>query len=374
MKNMAKNSAFLLVCIIFLPNLVSAMIINEIMYDVAGTDTGREWIEVHNNTNQDINFSEWKILENSVNHTVKLIKGSEVIPSGGYVIIADNDQNFLIDYPNFSGTLFDSVFSLTNTGEKLVLVNKNGEIVNEISYNDTLGAKGDGNSLQLNSEGFLISASPTPGEKNSNQSSPPISTTTSTISPSASATTTSTHFSPAPILTLKEEPIFKVSAGRDRFTSIKSPVFLKASLSEDFDSKGVKYLWSTGDGRQLKGDEIEYMYKHPGTYNVVLNAKYKDQQAVSRSKINVFKPELSIKSITDGLQILNLGKNEINIGFWKLKSEDKLINFTFPQDTIISAGVDVIFDKSLFGKSHVETDFSTKVFNLVFPNGDILTL
>lgn len=366
---MIKNSfGFILILLIICPKFVWAMKINEIMYDVAGTDTGREWVEVYNNTDKEVDISKWKLFENNVGHTLKIIKGSPIIQVGGYAIIADNDINFMADNPNFSGALFDSVFSLTNTGETLILLDSEGNKIDEIGYNDTLGAKGDGNSLQL-FDGFLIPSIPTPGLENIKSSAPKTESTSTSTIPDISS-----HSSPKPIISPEQKVDFELSIGRDRVSSIKTPVIFEPFVGEEVSSRSARYLWNFGDGNQQKGRKVEHYYKHPGNYNVVLNVSYLKQHAVSRAEITIFKPSVLMSPKEDGLEIQNFGKNELNIGGWKIKSEDQQIKFTFPQDTIISANTSITFDKDLFIKNGEMVDFSNLNLNLYFPNGDIISL
>lgn len=371
MKNNLRFVFVVLFILIFvsIPKIIFAMKITEIMYDVPGTDSGREWIEVYNNTNETINFSNWKLLENSVNHTLKLITGSENIPSGGYAIIADNDKNFMTDNPDYSGTLFDSAFSLTNTGENLILVDSIGNHIDEISYNESLGAKGDGNSLQLNGD-FLITAPATPGKINSTESAlidevKPISTST-TISISA-------HSAPESVSKIKEVVDLEVFIGRDRISSIKAPILFEAKIQNNFDSKRIKYLWNFGDGEQIRGNKLKHYYKHPGNYNVVLNAFSNKKHAVARANVFVTEPKIRIKWSDLGLELENLDNNEINLGNWRIYSKDKIVNFTFPQDTIVSANTKIIFDKNLFIKKGQNENLTDLKLDLYFPNNDLAT-
>jgi len=93
---------------ILLSSLTSAeVMINEIMYDVVGSDSGHEWVEIY--SNQSIDLTGWKFYENSVNHNLNLINGSIILD--GYAIIADNSNTFISDNPDYDGTLFDSAFS-----------------------------------------------------------------------------------------------------------------------------------------------------------------------------------------------------------------------------------------------------------------------
>ena len=367
---MKKILILLIVLVVLFPQVIFAMRINEIMYDLPGTDTGREWVEIYNDTTENIDFSKWKLLENAVNHSVKIILGSAIIPPGGYAVIADNDVKFLADNPNFSGTLFDSAFSLTNTvGETLALINPSGNKIDEITYSDSLGAKGDGNSLQLN-DGFLIAAAPTPGFKNETE---PINTAdTSTSNSTTTTTSISSHSSPKPIISVKEKVDFELSIGRDRVVSIKTPLVFEPLVNFDLNYKSIKFLWNFGDGKQEKGKKVEHYFKHPGKYNVVLNASFNNQHAVARSTVLVVRPQITSTSTIDGLEIENLSTQEINIGMWKVKTEDKRINFSFPQDTIIAAKSKITFDKELFIKDYENVDFSQLKLDIHFPNGDLV--
>ena len=64
----------------------------------------------------------------------------------GYVVIIDDPIKFKTDWPNFVGTIFDSSFSLSNSGETLAI-----KMEIKLSTNiriSQLGGAGDGKSLQ----------------------------------------------------------------------------------------------------------------------------------------------------------------------------------------------------------------------------------
>src|SRR5258708_21866234 len=128
------------------PLSVSALSITEIMYDPEGADTGREWIEVYNDGSA-ADLSKWKFFEGGTNHGLVSAQGDATIPNGGYAVIADNPQKFLLDFPSYSGALFDSSFSLKNTRETLALKDVLLAIVASVTYDPPWGAVGDGNSL-----------------------------------------------------------------------------------------------------------------------------------------------------------------------------------------------------------------------------------
>ena len=149
---------------LFLPSTLFAKVyISEIMYDVVGLDDGREWVEIYNGSDTPINFSRWKFFEANTNHGLTLASLSIGTTSPGqFAVFVSNAQLFLKDNPSFSGTLFDSAFSLGNKGEVIALKNNKGEIVDSVTY--TAQGK-SGQSLQFINGEWLASA-PTPGMEN----------------------------------------------------------------------------------------------------------------------------------------------------------------------------------------------------------------
>jgi hypothetical protein len=125
------------------------IIINEIMYDPAGTDTDHEWIEIYNADSISVNISGWRFNEAGTNHQLSLISGSEVLAPGDYAVIVQDDIVFMTDHPDFSGNLFDSSFSLSNTGEYLTLNNASLGLVDEVDYLSSWGLDLENSSLEL---------------------------------------------------------------------------------------------------------------------------------------------------------------------------------------------------------------------------------
>jgi len=161
---------------LFFPNKIFAqetVIINEVMYDLEGSDSDREWVELKNVSTQSVDLSNWKFEESGTQHKLTSYQGSIILDSQQYAVIVDKVEKFLTDFPNFSGTIYDSSFSLSNSGETLTLRDsKDGEIISELTYSPDLGASGDGNSLQRNEGNNFIPAIPTPGKVNQSQAVP----------------------------------------------------------------------------------------------------------------------------------------------------------------------------------------------------------
>jgi len=139
------------------------VIISEIMYDLSeGSDTDREWIEVYNE-GEAVDFTEWKLVEGTTNHSLTALGASE-LQSGAYAVIVDNVDKFKADWPSYTGLLFDSSFSLNNSGEKLGLRCCKKELSDKdsITFSSDMGASGDGASLSRSGATF-VPTDPTPG-------------------------------------------------------------------------------------------------------------------------------------------------------------------------------------------------------------------
>ncbi len=138
------------------------LIINEIMYDLEGSDTlnnkNREWVEIYNNSGREITLTGgsggWRFNDGS-NHLLNEppAQGSMTIPVGGYVILAGDAPTFLVDHSGFGGTVIDTVMILKNTSATLKISAPDGVIIDEVTYNSSWGAKGDGKTLERKSAG-----------------------------------------------------------------------------------------------------------------------------------------------------------------------------------------------------------------------------
>ncbi len=338
--------------------------INEIMYDVSGSDTGREWVEIYNNDSASVDISNWKFLEatNVSNHSLTLVQGVSTILENGYAVIVSDSAKFLLDYPNFSGNLFKASFSsLNNTSGTLTIKDGSLGVQDQVSYVSTQGAAGDSNSLQKSGSSWNTSI-PTPGQLNAGvgaggESGNSNATTTQSEGTSSSQDTETTpdndnssaHSSPASLSELNPKMDFQVSAGRDRLATVGNNIAFQAVVTkiQGVSERDLNYLWSFGDGTTYGGNTVNHTYLFPGEYTVVLNSSYADKQAVSRVNIKVSSPDLTISVVQGGVEITNKSKAEINLEDWGLESRSR--SFVFPKDTLIPAGKKVIFANSITG-------------------------
>jgi len=317
---------------------VSAQVMmTEIMYDLEGTDTGREWIELYNTGSSGVDLADWKLFEGNTNHRLTA-QDASVIPAQGFAIIADNLAKFLTDNPNFSGVLFDSTFSLSNEGEALILRDGSGTDIDSVTYSSSMGATGDGNSLQKSGSEW-VAALPTVvsiGLINSSQS---IDSSTTTEDSKISNNKGGSHGSYASQFIANESadnaPL-EVSSGRDRLGFVGTPLSFEARVKspKNLQSIYVSHQWSMGDGTKKSGQFISHTYVYPGEYIVILNSEHGGDRAVSKVMVRIVSPQVSIREVNDDfIEIVNDGIDELNLGSWSIETHGG--RFVIPQDTIV---------------------------------------
>ena len=349
------SRALVLLPFLLFPSLSFAqVVINEVMYDLPGTDTGREWVELYNSGSNQVDLTGWKFLESASasNHTITSVQGSSVLNGGDYAVIVIDSNKFLVDWPGFSGDIFKASFSsLNNSGSTVIIKDSAGNVVDQVAYDSSLGGAGDGNSLQ-SSSGAWIAAGPTPGQANattpSQQPQQTANTTTNSTTQSNALSTAqqnvsavvSTHYSYLPLSDFAAQQSLKISAGRPRFGSVGSPIEFDAESNSDNGS--VTFEWNFGDGSTMSGRSVVHTYEYPGTYAVLVSATSAQGSSISRTTVTVALPQLSIDSAdASAIRITNHDTQEVNLYGWKLVSNGAV--FAFPRDTIILPGKTVSF-------------------------------
>ncbi len=353
---MRKSGVFVFGMIIFLtPFFVSAISITEIMYDLEGTDSGHEWVEIFNNSNQEVILTggtkgSWRFNDGS-NHLLSEFpaQGSMTIPASGYAIFAASTTIFLLDHQNFQGTVIGTAMSLNNTGATLKLIDNNSSPseIFSVSYTNTMGAAGDGNSLQY-VNGNWIAAAPTPGAINAGVSELPSPQPENSSVPQASQSSSggnSVYVAPEKL------PHIKVSAGPDKNVVVGA---LSEFRGQGFGLKNeplenARYLWVFGDGSLREGQNVNYFYQYPGEYIVALNVASGEYSASDYLHVKAAPNQFFISEIKPGengwIEFENKSKEEIDISGCQIKQASQI--FTFPQSTRVKSGAFLVIPASV---------------------------
>ncbi|MDD5032296.1 MAG: lamin tail domain-containing protein, partial [Patescibacteria group bacterium] len=101
-------------------------------------------------------------------------RGSMIIPAGGFALLAGNAETLISDLLNYNGTIIDTVISLNNTSAQLKLLNAEKIEIAVASYDKSLGANGNGKTLEWDGSIFKESLTEggTPGAANGVQVPP----------------------------------------------------------------------------------------------------------------------------------------------------------------------------------------------------------
>ena len=338
--------------------------ITEIMYDLSGTDTNREWIEIYNNGEEGVDVSTWKFFEENMNHNLVASQGDTVLAKGGYAVIADKPEKFLIDWPDFAGIILDSSFSLKNTGETLTLKDADLNIIDSVSYTSDWGAEGDGNSLQKIG-GEWKAAAPTPGTANEASSgnaleNPPIEESASPIQEQDIG---------EQMIAATEEKIY-ADAGADKLAVVGADTefrgtalgFKKEPLSN------ARYLWSFGDMEYREGQNVTHFYKYPGEYIAVLEVSSGYKSASDKIVVKVVENKIKVlEADAKFVKIKNDSSFDINISGWFLRGSGNI--FLFPKNSFIKSGATLAISSEL---TKVLVNETFRTIELLYPNGSLV--
>lgn len=138
------------------PNVV----ISEFMYDLPGSDTGGEWLEILNRGSGAAVIRDGRIkqswrVDDGDPHILTLVAGTASIESGGFGIIARDPDRFRLTYPSYTGSLWKSSISLPNSDGNVAISADGGLTwLDRVIYRKDLGAAGNGKTLELTAEGW----------------------------------------------------------------------------------------------------------------------------------------------------------------------------------------------------------------------------
>ncbi len=175
----------------------------------------------------------------------------------------------------------------------------------------------------------------------------------STSTPSISSGSTTSGPSIAISSSANSASQLEVSAGADRLTSPGSPIMFQAVIKKNNASNsGPFFSWSFGDGNVGEGSLVTHVYKYPGDYILVLNARTGSTYATSRLKVKVIEPTMSVR-VGDGyIEIVNNTNNEVNLFNWKITKGNK--SFIFQPDTIVLGNSSIKIPNSMLAMKSSE--------------------
>lgn len=341
-----------------------ALIINEVLSNPTGDDSGREWVELYNNSSSTIDLSGFTIsIKGGTSVPIISVSGGATVSPFGYAIIGSTVSGatkFLQDYPLYNGPLFRSSISLVNTGTTSIDVKSGGVTVASLpSYS----AAKEGSSLSLLG-GVYIVTTPTPGAENkeSGNGGTQEATTTQT---SGTQITIPQMSSPSPDIVIYLSQERTVVAGAPTTFSVSATTGAGAVLDN------LTCTWSFGDGGSGTGTTTVYRYFYPGRYVAFVDISNGKVAGKGRVLVKVVAPELSISTIKESkygkyFEVYNPNQYEVDVSTWRVSLDGAL--FSFPMNTVLLPGSTIISGRSLgFASSTVRNG---SVLSLLFPNNE----
>ena len=175
--------------------VLSGIVINEILYNPAGDDADREWIELKNTTEDVVDISGWEIQAGTSSFSTKgTVPNNTFLPAGGYYLIGDElVQMDLGQAPDLVVPL--SLGNASSSVDGIRLIDCNSVIIDTVLYGndpadevweddngsnptsfgpktadgETIGRIPDGIDTNLSGDDFAVLSFPTPWQANDSE-------------------------------------------------------------------------------------------------------------------------------------------------------------------------------------------------------------
>jgi len=324
---------FLMSFIIFPVSASAQFVITEIMYDPAGADGGREWIEIYNESDTSHTViggtvtGSWRLVEVAGETTRPRTFSTDttplVIPGKTYVVIAKNRTDFLADFPNYTGLLLvSSAMSLTNErGKRLFLTNGTDPVSdqNVPPYTPVPEANGTGASLQRQPDGRWIAGMPTPGAHNTTIPH----ALEEDVRDDRAARADDDFLDVTSTWPFRDGEVF-VRAGKNMRAFVGQQISFKgnARFRNGDPVRDGRMYWAFGDGRGEQGMRADHSYHHPGLYRALFRVMYGGRLFQDSFLVHVIDTKtigLEIAS-PERIDIVNTSNLELEISGWSVES------------------------------------------------------
>jgi hypothetical protein len=319
--------------LVLFPRIAQAQVrITEVAWMGTADSQYSEWIELYNESSNDINVSGWKLYEGDGGPLVFTFTKS--ISANGYLLLERTTASAPDAVPGVSdesGSFGAGGFA--NTGEDLVLKDSSGSIVDELNFLDGWPA-GDATTkqtMQWNGQKW-ITASATPKE-GVHASQSDSDTEDEVIEDTGD---------PFPIPAVSpNKPMISFTVPSVVYTGIPYEFFAQPILEYNFRIHTGNIYWNMGDGtvvRQQNVAPIFHTYTHAGTYTVYYSytdARTQNTALTGMKKIKVVEPELTIAMIgTNAIGINNTSNTPVDLSGWKVFSGGRYV--LVPDKTIVA--------------------------------------
>ena len=133
--------------------VLSGVVVNEVLYNPGGSDSGHEWVELHNTTTEDIDISGWMLESGTSSFGTKAtMPAGTTIPAESYYLIGEDEVVLDLGYsPNLVTSL--GLGNGSSSVDGVRLVDCNSAVIDTVLYGatSTIGEWEDDNGPNPNS-------------------------------------------------------------------------------------------------------------------------------------------------------------------------------------------------------------------------------
>jgi len=366
------------ICPIFSFGATNDVIINEIAWMGMIENWRHEWIELYNNTDQNISLDGWKmeLYRDDLDFTIELSGNIE-----DYFLIVSSDiifANYDFNYSNLGG-------KFNNSGQRIVLKNNQGVIVDEIDcFSSGEGwLAGDNDTKQTMEKidkGWQTSqeAGGTPKAQNSSgsQETPPEDDEEQPEEESAEESTIDETTIPIPV---NQPPI--ADAGLDITALVNQEIIFDGSLSSDPDNDILTFFWNFGDGATDIEEIPKHTYLYPGQYIVALLVSDDEFSDLDIITVNIYNQSIIISEFMpdpegtdtedEWIELYNQSDQIANLTNWQIDDqEDGSSPFTFPSNSLIGPKQFLVLRRPI---TKIALNNDNDQVRLLYPDGSLAT-
>ncbi|MCF8261125.1 MAG: CotH kinase family protein [Melioribacteraceae bacterium] len=110
------------------------IVINEINYNSSADFNTEDWIELYNNSNSDIDLSEW-VIKDSQEHEF-IIPTNSVMKPDEYLVLVEDQILFESKFTSVKNIIGNIQFGFSGGGETIYLINDIGLVIDSVEYDD----------------------------------------------------------------------------------------------------------------------------------------------------------------------------------------------------------------------------------------------
>ncbi|NQU99587.1 MAG: lamin tail domain-containing protein, partial [Parcubacteria group bacterium] len=347
------------------PTYSDRILINEILPNPEGSDSEGEFIELYNESSEDVDLENWQIGDSSSTYTISSDDFTSTI------IIA---HSYFTIYRDVSG------ISLNNTGgETINLYQPNENLLDTATYSESAV---EGQSYNLLGSAWEWSIEITPGNENQ-------------------------------IVHENHDP--EAQAGSDIEVEIDEKITFDGSGSSDVDEDTLSYEWDFDDGDHGAGSKTNHSYSKKGSYTVELTVSDgREGEDSDTLKVKVTEPDIesdttinsNSNSSTDSnsdseeeisgpfskdiiitevlpnpegsdtvdegefIEIYNKGDKDVNLESWQIDDEDGGSSPHTIENKVIKAGEYLVFYR---GETKLSLNNSDEKARLIHPDGNVVS-